>query len=174
MLRIGFGPWQNDVEICFWKTQTYVGTALGPWTSAVKECEERGNWPYGSLSDLRLFWHFLFGVREPQNPEFPLPAVPGFPVGPSEQTVGGPGIRIRFYFSWSPQSPAWCPVHGSQKMSVECEGLGYLFDFVILYFSLQKACCMFRNKFILICKFKIVMSCFEIGIFLRIIKSCAL
>jgi len=35
--------------------------------------------------------------------------------------------------------------------------------FVILYLDLQMACCMFRNKFVLICTIKIVMLSFETG-----------
>lgn len=42
---------------------TYVRTALGPQMSAIKECEEGENEPCGFLSDLRVFWHFLFGLK---------------------------------------------------------------------------------------------------------------
>lgn len=90
-----------------------MGTALGPQLSALQECEKGENEPCGFLSDLRVFWHFLFGVRELLDPEFPLLAIPSTHVGPSRQIV--PGIRRKCYFSWNPQWPAWGPARSSQK-----------------------------------------------------------
>ena len=46
----------------------------------------------------------------------------GFPVGPSCQTLRVPQVKWPFFLN--PQSPRWFPDHGSQKLSVECEGPG--------------------------------------------------
>lgn len=60
-------------------------------------------------------------------------------------------------FSWILRVPGGAPVdHGSPKLSAECESPGNLCFCDFISWPFKWLCCMFRNKFVLICTIKIV------------------
>lgn len=109
--RMGFGPWQNDVESVSGSRRLSRGQ---PWAL---RCLLLRSMRFAVRPQSVLA--FPSRAREARNPV--RPAL-GFPVGPSCQTLSVPQVKWPFFLN--PQSPRWFPDHGSQKLSVECEGPG--------------------------------------------------